>query len=48
MFSSQSFIVSCLIFRSSVHFEFIFVYAVRKCYDFTLLYKAVQFPSTTY
>ena len=31
MFSSRSFIVSGLTFRSSIHFEFIFVYAVRKC-----------------
>ena len=31
MFSSRSFIVSGLTFRSLIHFEFIFVYAVRKC-----------------
>ena len=31
MFSSRSFIVSGLIFRSLIHFEFIFVYGVRKC-----------------
>ena len=30
-FSSKSFIVSGLTFRSLVHFEFIFVYGVRKC-----------------
>ena len=30
MFSSKSFIVSCLTFRSLIHFEFIFVYGVRK------------------
>ena len=35
MFSSRSFIVSGLLFRSLIHFEFIFVYGVRKC--FTLL-----------
>ena len=29
MFSSKSFIVSGLIFRSLMHFEFIFVYGVR-------------------
>ena len=29
MFSSRSFIVSCLTFRSFVHFEFIFVYGVE-------------------
>ena len=30
MFSSRSFIVSGLTFRSLIHFEFIFVYGVRK------------------
>ena len=31
MFSSRSFIVSGLLFRSLIHFEFIFVYGIRKC-----------------
>ena len=31
LFSSRSFIISGLIFRSLIHFEFIFVYGVRKC-----------------
>ena len=31
MFSSRSFIVSGLMFRSLIHFEFIFVYGVKKC-----------------
>ena len=31
MFSSRSFIVSGLLFRSLIHFEFIFVYGLRKC-----------------
>ena len=31
MFSSRSFLVSGLTFRSLIHFEFIFVYSVRKC-----------------
>jgi len=31
MFSSRSFIVSGLTFRSLIHFDFIFVYGVRKC-----------------
>ena len=31
MFSSKSFIVSGLTFRSLIHFEFIFVYGIRKC-----------------
>ena len=43
MFSSRSFIVSGLPFRSLVHFEFIFVYGVRKCSSFILLQVADQF-----
>ena len=43
MLPSKSFIVSGLTFRSLTHFEFIFVYGVRKCYNFILLYVAVQF-----
>ena len=31
MSSSRSFIISGLTFRSLIHFEFIFVYGVRKC-----------------
>ena len=42
-FSSKSFIVSGLTFRSLIHFEFIYVYGVRKCYNFILLHVAVQF-----
>ena len=37
MFSSRSFIVSGLTFRSLIHFEFIFVYGVRKRSSFILL-----------
>jgi len=37
MFSSRSFIVSGLTFRSLIHFEFIFVYGVRKHSSFILL-----------
>ena len=44
MFSSKSFIVSGLTFRSLIHFEFIFVYSVRKCSSVTLLLVAVKFP----
>ena len=43
MFSSKSFIVSGFTFRSLIHFEFIFVYDVRKCSNFILLHVAVQF-----
>ena len=43
MFSSRSFIVSALTFRSLIHFEFIFVYGVRKCSSFILLQVVDQF-----
>ena len=42
IFSSKSVIVSGLIFRSLIQFEFIFVYSVRKYYNFILLHVAVQ------
>ena len=41
MFSSMSFIVSGLTFKSLIHFEFIFVH--KKCSNFILLYVAIQF-----
>ena len=37
MFSSKIFIASGLTFRSLIHFEFIFMFGVRKCSDFILL-----------
>ena len=43
MFSSRSLIVSGLMSRSLIHFEFIFVYGVRKCYSFLLLQVVDQF-----
>ena len=43
MFSSRSFIVSGLTFRSLIHCEFIFVYGVRKCSSFILLQVVDQF-----
>ena len=43
MFSSRSIIVSGLIFSSLIHFEFIFVYGVRKCSSFILLQVVDQF-----
>ena len=43
MFSSRSFVVSGLTFRSLIHFEFIFVYAVIKCSSFILLQVVDQF-----
>ena len=44
MFSSRSFVVYSLTFRSLMHFEFIFVYGVRKCSSFILLQVVDQFP----
>ena len=43
MFSSRSFIVSGLTFRSSIHFEFVLVYGVRKCSSLVLLQVVDQF-----
>ena len=43
MFSSKSFIVSGLMFRSLIHFEFIFVCGVRKCSSFVILQVVDQF-----
>ena len=43
MFSSKNIIVSGLIFRSLIHFEFIFMYGVREYSNFILLYAVVQF-----
>ena len=43
MFSSKSFIISGLTFRTLIHFEFIFVYRVRKCSNFILLHVDTQF-----
>ena len=43
MFSSRSFIVSGLTFRSLIHFEFISVYGVRKCSSSILLQAVDQF-----
>ena len=43
MFSSRSFIVSGVTFRYIIHFEFIFVYSVRKCSSFSLLHVVDQF-----
>ena len=43
IFSSRSFIVSILRFVSLIHFEFIFVYGIRKCSSFILLQVVDQF-----
>ena len=41
MFSSKSFIVSGLTFRSLIYFEFIFVFHVRECSNFILLHAVI-------
>ena len=43
VFSSRILMVSCLTFRSFIHFELIFVYGVRKWSRFIFLPVAVQF-----
>ena len=43
MFSSKSFLVSGLAFRSFIPLEFIFVCGVKKCSNFILLHVAVRF-----
>ena len=43
IFSSRSFTVSDLTFRSLIHFELIFVYGVRKCSSFIFLRVIDQF-----
>ena len=42
MFSSRSSMLSCLTFRFLNHSEFIFIYGVRECSNFTVLHVAVQ------
>ena len=44
-FFLESFIVSGLTFRFLIHFEFIFVYGVRKCPNFILLHIVVVLPT---
>ena len=43
MFSLKSFVVSDLTFRFLTHFEFIFVYGVKKCSSLILLQVVDQF-----
>ena len=43
MFSSRTFIVPSLIFRSLINFELILMYSVRECSNFIPLHAAVQF-----
>ena len=43
MFSSKSFMVSGITFRSVIYFELVFVYGVKECSSFTSLRVAVQF-----
>ena len=34
--------MSCILFRSLNHFQFIFVYCIRECSDFADLHEAIQ------
>ena len=43
MFSSKSFIVSGLTLRPLIHFEFFFLYVVKKCSNIILLHIVAQF-----
>jgi len=43
MFSSKSFTISSLTFRSLTHLEIVFVYSIWECSNLTLLCVAVQF-----
>ena len=43
MFSSRTFIVSGLTFRSLIHFKFIFVYGARECPGFILYMQLSSF-----
>ena len=47
MFSSRSFMIPGLKFKYLIHFEFIFVYGVRKWLSFILFHVAVQFLNIT-
>ena len=48
VFSANSFIVSGLTFRSLIHFEFIFVYGVMKCFNLILLHVALEKAMATH
>ena len=47
VFSSRSIVVSCLMFTSLGHFEFIFVCVVWMCSDFTDLHVAESLAKET-
>ena len=48
MFSSRSFMVSCLVFKSLIHFEFIFVYGVREVLASPIYMWLFTLTNTTY
>ena len=46
IFSSGSFVISGLTFRSLIHLEFIFAYSVRECSNFILTCSYLVFPAS--
>ena len=48
VFSSRSIMVSCLMFTSLSHFEFIFMHVVWMCSDFTDLHVAESLTKETF
>ena len=48
VFSSRHFIVACLTFSFLIHFEFVFVYGIRECSSFILLYVFRDYVITSY
>ena len=44
VFSSGSFMLPCIMFKSLSHFEFIFVYGVGVCSNFIDLHACLQLP----
>jgi hypothetical protein len=42
MFSSKSFIILALTFKSAIDYEFMLGYSVRKAFNFILLYVDIQ------
>ena len=48
MFSSRSFVLYGLVFKSLIHFEFIFLCCIRECSNLILFHVVFSFPRSTY